>query len=356
MPTFCRHGRFLERCPICSKTLPEHAPSGRTSTAKAGSRRSTGGGSSARSRSRAVGVRVRHETRAVDDGFRSELVPGLRASADAERLAAELAFSSARLLALATEPPGLYGEARALAGEDLERATWTCLLIAYLSPLQSDDPFAGIRLALAQAPAHGAPSWSAAAAGQGLPDLSEVPLGPRSSHDPARGAETLSAYAQWVERGGTATPPPPGAEHAPDVTQARAFTGDPGWSPERRFERLFERLALPGFGRMGRYELLVVLGRLGLYPLRPDSLHLASARGLSAEDPATLAAKRVFGIGDPLLLERRAAALAEAAGVPVEALDLALANWAAPERATLGFPQEASDEAAQGLAEEALGL
>ncbi len=85
---------------------------------------------------------------------------------------------------------------------------------------------------------------------------------------------------------------------------------------------------------MGRYDLLVTLGRLGLYELLPDSLHLAGARGLSAEDPTTLAAKRVFGIGDPLLLERRAAALAQAASVPVETLDLALANWALCARAS----------------------
>ena len=26
MPTFCRHNRFIERCPICSKTMPEDSP------------------------------------------------------------------------------------------------------------------------------------------------------------------------------------------------------------------------------------------------------------------------------------------------------------------------------------------
>ena len=44
--------------------------------------------------------------------------------------------------------------------------------------------------------------------------------------------------------------------------------------------------------------------------------------------------KRVFGIGDPLNLDRRAAALAEAVSIPPEALDLALANWGAGERAS----------------------
>ena len=82
----------------------------------------------------------------------------------------------------------------------------------------------------------------------------------------------------------------------------------------------------------------MTLGRLGVFDMRAGSLALAGAA--TASDPTVLAAKRVFGIGDPLLLERRAGALAEAAAVPIEALDLALANWAAPERATLGFPPQ----------------
>ena len=170
-------------------------------------------------------------------------------------------------------------------------------MIAYLSPLEGEDPFAGIRMALACAPGE-------------LPNLDGIPLGPRTSHDPRRGADTLIAYRQWVARGAGADA---AAQSAPtDGSQALAFVGDPAWSPQRRFERVFERLAIAGFARMGRYELLVTLGRLGLYELLPDALHLAGARGLSSEDLTTLAAKRVFGIGDPLLLERRAAALAQA--------------------------------------------
>jgi len=342
MPTFCRHNRFIERCPICSKTLPGRAPGAAASPrAKAPARsRSSAGGSPPR-RARGEGVRIRREGRAEDDGYRSELVPGLRASADVLRLIEEIAFSSGRLLALAVEPPGIYEEARTLAREDLERATWMCFLTAYLCPLDGEDPFAGIRRALAAAPGE-------------LPDLAGIPLGPRTSHDAARAAETLDAYRQWVARGGSAaisTQPQPNAG-----SQAAAFRGDPAWSPARRFERVFERLALPGFARAGRYELLLVLGRLGLYELLPDSLHLAGARGLSTEDLTTLAAKRVFGIGDPLLLERRAAALAQAVSVPIEALDLALGNWHSGERATLGFSSEIQDEGAYERAGDALGL
>lgn len=356
MPTFCRHNRFLERCPICSKTLPGHAPSARTRASKRpGTRAASAGAAGARPRSRPESVRVRRETRAEDDGYRSGLVPGLRASADAGRLAEEIGFSSGRLLALATAPPGIYGEIRALAPEDPERATWAAFLTAYLSPLESEDPWAGIRMALDASPPHGAPSWSAGGtASRQLPDLSEIPLGPRTSHDPARGAETLIAYLQWVDRGGSsAATAGSGGSGASQVT---AFTGDPAWSPERRFERLFERLALPGFARKGRYELLVILGRLGLYDLRPASLQLGGARGLSSEDPTTLAAKRVFGIADPLLLERRVAALAQAAEVPVEALDLALSNWGSPQRAALGLPPDTVDGGALVRSQEALGV
>jgi hypothetical protein len=271
---------------------------------------------------------VRRQQRAVEDGYQSGLLPGLRASADAARLAEEIAFSSGRLLVLGSDPPGLFAEVQTLARHDLEQATWACFLIAYLCPLEGEQPFAGIRKALQ-------------VDREQLEDLSEIPLGPRSSHDPARGGATLNAYRQWV---------------AQASSQQLAFTGEPSWSPQRRFERLFERLALPGFSRAARYDLLVMLGALGLYQLQAGSLQLAGARGQSAGDPATLAAKRVFAIGDPLLLDRRAAALAEAVAVPVEALELALANWETGERATLGVPPDTSEQAALQRAREVLAL
>jgi len=338
MPTFCRHNRFIERCPICSRTLPGAAPAAgaaRRSRAQAGT--AVPGSPATGRRVRGGGVRVHREGRAEDDGYRSALVPGVRAGEDARRLAEELAFASGRLSALAAAPPGLYGEVAAFAHDDRERASWTCVLIAYLSPTTDEDPFAGIRAALAQAPTLSADGP--------LPELDGIALGARTCHDAARGAATLAAYRQWAQRFG-------GAEG----TQAAAFTGDDTWTPERRFARLFERLALPGLGRVGRYELLVTLGRLGVYELQADSLHLAGAGGVSGSDTTTLAAKRVFGIGDPMLLDRRAAALAEALAVPIEALDLALSNWAAPSRAGVGVPVENADERALERAEAALGL
>ncbi len=330
--TFCRHNRFVQRCPICRETVPGQKPKPaakpkrQTSTGTRANGRSgavvtsRGGTSTTRPTGRTYTrrtqeVRVHRETRSEDDGYRCELVPGLHSSEDALRLVREIGFASGRLLTLTAAPPSLYAEARDC--EDIEQATWMCFLAAYLSPLQGSQSFVGIRQALLS-------SWASGT----IPDIEEVPLGPRSSHDPARGGETLIAYRRFAEHAGS---------------QERAFTGEPEWTPQRRFERVFERLALPGFGRMGRYDLLVTLGRLGLYELRADSLHLGTRTSLITSDPTPPAAKRVFGIGDPIHVERRASALADALSTPIEALDLALANWASEERVTLGFPAETND-------------
>ncbi len=256
------------------------------------------------------GVRIRQLARGAEDGYQSGLLPGLRSSEDAERLAEELAFAAARLELLERDPPGLYAEVAA-AG-DLEERTWLSFLIAYLGPLDDDeDPFAAV--ARVRTP------W----AGGRLPLLDDVSTGPRTAHDPARGTRTLEAYRAWAARSGS---------------QAAAFVGDGAWTPERRFERVFERLALPGLHRDARFDLLVTLGRVGAYELQAAKLQLGGS------DEVTLAAKRALGIGDILLLERRARDLANACQLPLEALDVGLYNWGRGERARLGLPTGAAPD------------
>jgi hypothetical protein len=148
---------------------------------------------------------------------------------------------------------------------------------------------------------------------------------------------TVSAYRAFAARAGS---------------QAAALAGDDSWPPERRFARAFERLALPGLSRAARFDLLVTLGRLGVLDLRAGSLEL----GVAAGDETVAGAKRVFGIGDPLLLERRVADLAHAAEAPLEALDLALWNWerGTEGRATLGARRREPDPEARERALAAL--
>lgn len=316
MPEFCRHNRFTQNCPICSGQTPgagpaaaprRSAPAGAAKTAKPASRRA---------------MRVSHETRSADDGFSSVLVPGVRSSASAERLADEMAWAAGRLLALGASPPGPYAE---VAGDgDIEERIWLAFSIAYLGPLEEEDAFLGV--------AEARVSWTSGEA----PSLDRAVLGPRSSHDPARGPRTLEAYRAWAARGGS---------------QEAGLGGEGGWSPERRFARAYERLSLPGLTRDARFDFLVTLGRLGVLEMQAGDL------ALGGDDAVTVAAKRVFGIGDKLLLERRAAALAEACEVPLAALDVALWNWGhGGERATLGLRGLEIPDELRARARSALGV
>jgi len=313
-PSFCRHNRFLQNCPICSPAAAKAPPAARRTPGSVPTRTPRSGTRPGRSSA----VRVRQLHQAADDGYRSDLVTGIKATADAERLATELAFATARLAELAADPPALYADIVAL--EDGEEALWLAFLTAYVCPLPDDeDPFANVRDAHVP--------WDSGE----LPRL-DVQPGPRGTLGPATGERTILAYRAWVKRAGS---------------QQAAIAGEPSWTPERRFDRVFERLALPGLGRGARYELLVSLGRLGLAELRPSSLQLS-------DDDTTTAAKRVFGIGDKILLERRARTLADAVDVPIEALDLALFNWGARggARATYGTRAvvgEAEREAIAGV-------
>jgi len=333
VPSFCRHNRLVQNCPICSREQAVELRPIVSSSAPRSSLERTG--SPAASRPRAAssrsgagsragsGVRVSRLARSAEDGYHSRLVPGLHSSADAEHLAQELALAAGRLVTLAEDPPGLYAEVRAPEGE-VEERTWLAFLIAYLCPLDGEDPFSAVRAART--------SWASG----DPPMLDDVELGPRSAHQSGRGTRTFDAYRAWSRRAGS---------------QAAAITGDTAWTPERRFARVFERLALPGLHRDARFDLLVTLGHLGVYELRAGALQLGG------ENDVTVAAKRALGIGDSLLLERRAAELAQACGVPLEALDVGLYNWGREQRATLGLGAGAEpDPATLQSARAALGL
>jgi hypothetical protein len=329
LPTFCRHNRLIQNCTICSREQSVEARPVVSSSAPRSSLPRPSSPSSTRTHGKSPsgssgGMRVRRLARGAEDGYRTPLATGLRSSADAERLAIELAFAATRLALLETAPPGLYAEIADPAG-DIEERTWLAFQVAYLCPLDTDEPFAGIEQARC--------TWASG----GSPRLDGGPTGPRTAHDPARGTKTFEAYRAWAERAGS---------------QAAAFGGEQRWTPERRFARAYERLALPGLQRDARIDLLVTLGRLGTHPV------IAGALQFGGDNEATVAAKRAFGIGDTLLLERRAAELAQACGLPLDTLDLGLHNWGrGGQRATMGLGAGAEpDAAAVEPIRDALGL
>ena len=302
---------------------PVVSPGGHTVRAARHGGSSGDGTTRSRSARGSGGVTVRRLSRAAEDGFRSALVPGLRSGADALRLTEELAFAATRLERLTAEPPGLYAEV-ADASRPVEERTWLAFLIAYVGPTDDEQPFAGIGQART--------SWSSGEP----PHLDDVVTGPRTSLEPERRQRTTDAYRAWAHRAGS---------------QEVAFTGDAAWTPERRFARVFERLALPGLNRGARFDVLVTLGCLRVYDLS------AGALGVGGNDPVTLAAKRVLGIGDVMLLERRSADLAAACELPLEALDLGFYNWEQGSRTGFGIdPSTEPDPAFLDTAQGALGL
>lgn len=288
---FCRHNRLTAKCPICSREL-ENELRAKAPTRPARARTSTSSRTPSRGRAPAKptrGVVTKRLYRAADDGYRNALVPGLHGTADAERLGRAIGAAAARL-----RPPGPY--ASVAAEPDRDEATWLAFLLALVGPGAPE-----LQAALEAA----RPSW----AGGELPGLPEAQQ------------RTATAYRAWVARQGS---------------QVAAFTGEADWTPERRFARVFERLALPDFGRAPRFDLLATLGAAGHYELSAGELQLGVE-----DDVTTLAAKRVLLSGDRMLLERRARELAAACDVPLAALDRGLAVFGTPKADPGPEPPEA---------------
>src|SRR3954467_4058441 len=119
---FCRHNRPTNKCPICSREqeqrLREQAPVRYVTVRKPGAsstprRRSSTSGGSGAAKANPKRLVTRKLARAADDGYRNPLVPGLKATADAERLAGALTQAVYRL-----GPPGAHPLLAALADGD----------------------------------------------------------------------------------------------------------------------------------------------------------------------------------------------------------------------------------------------
>ncbi len=310
MPTFCRHNHLLQNCTICARELNFEARPVVSSSAPKATQpreerprsqqpRTPRAAKPGATRSSTGSVRVRRLARGVEDGYRSSLVPGLKSSEDADRLAEEIAFSATRLALME----------QLAAGEEVPDVS---------------------------------PAWSEIAAPGDIEARTESAVrfvlgGPRGLDSGSRLEDVVDGIETWRSRSGSFE---------------AAFTGEQAWTPERRFERLFERLGgVRGLSRDARYSLLTLLGRLGVYEIRAGRLFP------SGENEATWAAKRALGIGDPLLLERRAADLAQACGVALESLDLALHNWGSGNHVTDGLPEDSGpDELLLEQTRDALGL
>jgi hypothetical protein len=277
VPTFCRHNRLIDNCSICSKkervdlSAVKDMPDG----VKRERRKSAVASKGTTERQAAKGITVRRLARAEDDGYDNELLPGLRATADAERLARELVISAERIEAI----PSFSG--------DVEEVLWREFQHAVIG--RSD--VAGS-------------AW----AGGDNPGPQEP--GPRGVAADRQSA-LWQRYRAWADT---------------HDGQLAALTAGASGSPESRFDRAYERLSIAGLQRPNRIEFLLTAAASGALP----DIEVWTPRfgDAAATDPVLIAAKRIFGIGDPLLLQRRLRVACKAAGVPVSAADRALWNWA----------------------------
>ena len=266
-------------------------------------------------------------------------VPGLTLTSGAGLFAEEVARSVARidgmrLLATSpldgviTNPADLAWDAwRAIVWHDRcgdkEAATWLAFLATHFGRRnEDDDPWRSTR-AVYSAFGEGVLSWERVAASPA--DISTVCQvhaeeccrlkfanhrkfeTPRPNHPLGVDAVLRSYVEGIIERTGG--------------SQATLFSV-PNESPTGRFERLMRELQfVKRFGRTALFDLLTLLGNLGVYDLAPGRICLVGATG------PLRGAKMMFGGADTRTLEARANKMARRLDVPIQAVEDALCNW-----------------------------
>jgi len=86
------------------------------------------------------------------------------------------------------------------------------------------------------------------------------------STQPQQVFRIISSFLDWVERNGG--------------TPAAAFEGASQGSPAEGFDRLFRSLReISHFGRTGTFDLLCLIGGMGILPVRPGSCYLLNSTG-----------------------------------------------------------------------------
>lgn len=145
------------------------------------------------------------------------------------------------------------------------------------------------------------------------------------THDPLKSGSTpdiVDSYVEWVEREGQGS-------------QVFIFQeGTCDRTVEAAFDVLYRMITVKRFGRTARFDWLCLLGNLGIWPLAPSRCYLRGASG------PLKGAKRLFGFtaGQSLeVLEGKAMALANALGVPIEAIEDTLCNWQKSGKAIGGW-------------------
>jgi hypothetical protein len=124
----------------------------------------------------------------------------------------------------------------------------------------------------------------------------------------------IVSYVEWI---------------GPGHTQVQRFgelvrTG--GNHPHRIFDQIYKSMNVLQFGRLGKFDFLALIGRLGLEPISPGSAYLEGATG-------PLRGTRLLFTGDPdtqtdeATLENWLQDLDERLNVGMQVMEDSLCNW-----------------------------
>jgi Alpha-glutamyl/putrescinyl thymine pyrophosphorylase clade 3 len=128
-------------------------------------------------------------------------------------------------------------------------------------------------------------------------------------------AQVIESYVAWVN---------PPRTHDQMVREMHTLHGQ---NPQTIFGVLYRSMsAVSRFGRLGKFDYLTMLGKLGICPISPDSAYLREATG------PTMGARLLF-LGDPTdasadkRLDGRLVELEGALDVGMQVLEDSLCNW-----------------------------
>lgn len=104
-----------------------------------------------------------------------------------------------------------------------------------------------------------------------------------SSKQPDGLADMIESFVWWVEHHGG--------------SPAIAFTPEEGSTPQQGFAELYQHFNVHSFGRLGRFDLLCLLGEMGLKDIEANSCYLVGSTGplKGAKDLCGTSANRFSG-------------------------------------------------------------
>jgi hypothetical protein len=125
----------------------------------------------------------------------------------------------------------------------------------------------------------------------------------------------IESYVAWVKQGGSHQ------ELFARIVKSRAGNG------ALAFGDLYEQMeVVRTFGRTARFDYLCMIGKCGLAPIEPDSVHFQGATGPVTGAKLLFHGSELARVSDSAL-ERSANLLAESLGINKQAMEDSLCNW-----------------------------